>query len=74
MDIDVYPYDSTGKELRPTKRELIAEGAYLFDPPSKEFVVDQALKRAFCYPNLVRLDLVTTGSLLRIECSQYIAK
>lgn len=75
-DLEIYfeiiPYDKNDKRGKVTHKKLTAYGAYIFDqPPFENFIVSQALKRVFVYPEITRLDIVTTGALLRIECDSY---
>lgn len=71
LTFDVLPFDKQDRPLKKIRRRLIAQNAYLFDPIRRVFVINQAIKQVNCYPEIVRIDLVTTGSLLRIECTSY---
>ncbi len=71
LTFDILPFDKEDRPLKKMRRLLFAYEAYVFDPHRKDFVVNQSLKSVYCYPEIIRMDLVTTGQLLRIECESY---
>lgn len=71
ISIDVLPYDKDDLPGKLIKKRIAALDSFIFNPPRKDLVVGQALKGAYVYPEIIRIDLVTTGPLLRIECESY---
>ncbi|MBD3679846.1 MAG: hypothetical protein HUJ27_15780 [Rhodobacteraceae bacterium] len=71
ITLELYPYDENDVKGETIHRKIIAHGAYVFNWPPREFIVNQMLKSIDVYPDIIRLDIVTTGSLLRFECDSY---
>lgn len=69
--ITIFPFDKNDVEGDPINRMIAAQDAYVFGFPRRELLVGQALKSLHVYPDIVRFDMVTTGSLLRFECESY---
>lgn len=69
--LEVNFYDESGLKVETIYRKITATGAYVFDYPQKNGIVGQALKQIFIYPDIIRIDIVTTGALLRFECDNY---
>ncbi len=69
--LDIMPFNELDIQGKTIQRKLTAFQAFVFGFPAREFFVGQMLKRIDIYPDIVRFDLVTTGSLLRFECDNY---
>jgi hypothetical protein len=69
--IEIFPYDEHDVRGETIYRRITAEGAYVFGFPAREFIVGQMLKQLNVYADIIRFDIVTTGSLLQFECDSY---
>lgn len=72
MTFDVILYDWTGPcEVARLRRRLTARNAYVFTPGWDAGLINQSIKQIWCYPDIVRLDIATTGTFLGLECDQF---
>ena len=69
--VDVFPFDKNDIQGDTIHKKVTVHDAYVFGFPARDFVVGQMLKRISIYADIIRFDIVTTGSLLRFECDSY---
>lgn len=69
--LDIVPFDELDVQGETIHRKLTANQAFVFVFPAREFLVGQMIKDIRIYPDIVRFDVITTGSLLRFECDNY---
>lgn len=69
--LDIVPFDEFNVQGETIHRRLTAIEAFVFVFPAREFLVGQMTKNICIYPDIVRFDIVTTGSLLSFECDSY---
>ena len=71
ISVDINPFNKADVQGKTVRRRLTAKEAFVFGFPAREFLVGQMIKDIRLYPDIIRFDLTTTGSLLRFECESY---
>jgi len=69
--VDIFPFATNDTQGATIHKKITARGAYVFDRATKDLIVGQMLKDLRVYTDIVRFDVITTGSLFRFECDGY---